>query len=202
MPIRRQSVKVLRFWYRLSGLPEVQKLSHPAFRWLFGVVMQWTGYNNGVIEFTQRRHAAQYRLEHPAVFEKASREVLATGLVEIIRAGGRNLPALYALTNVPRQASVATSHVVTSSKILATSPVAMDEKIATSRVANCYVSRSKENGPYKESRARLNRKVISKPQRAVSVESQSVTAANSDAGQGGDMETQTLVSIPPLASRH
>ena len=98
MAIKRQAVKVLRLWYRLSLTPEVQALSHPAFRWLYGVTMAWTGHNNAAIEFTRRRHAAQYGLDHREVFERARRDVLATGLVMRTRIGGRNLPDLYALT--------------------------------------------------------------------------------------------------------
>ena len=59
MAIKRQPVKVLRFWYRISLMPEVQALSHPAFRWLYGVVMAWTGHNNGVIVRGLEYH--QYR---------------------------------------------------------------------------------------------------------------------------------------------
>ena len=94
MPIVRQPVAVLRFMRRLSGLPRVKALPHPAFRWLYGLVMEWTGYNNGVIEFTRRRHGSQHGLGHREVFERARREVLATGLVMRTRVGGRNLADL------------------------------------------------------------------------------------------------------------
>ena len=145
MSVRRQPVKVLRFWYRLSVRPEVQALSHPAFRWLFALVMQWTGHNNGAIEFTRNRHAAPYRLNFPEVFIKARADVLATGLVMVTRAGGRNLPAQYALVNQPLQVAVTapifgTPPVPTPSKILGTAPVSMASNPGTAPVPNRYCS--------------------------------------------------------------
>jgi len=112
MPLHRQSVKVLRFWYRISLMSEVQALSHPAFRWFYGLTMQWNGHNNGVLEFTRRRHAAQYGLTHPEVFEKARRDVLGTGLVMVTYAGGHSVSAQYALVTLPIQAPARTAQVV------------------------------------------------------------------------------------------
>jgi hypothetical protein len=98
-------MKVLRFWDRISGLQEVMALAPTARWWLYGVTMSWTGHNNGVIEFTRRKHAAPYGLTDRKVFERARRDVLATGLVQMTRQGGRNLPALYFLTRIVVQAA-------------------------------------------------------------------------------------------------
>jgi hypothetical protein len=67
--------------------------------------MAWTGFNNGVIEFTRSGHGMRYGLTDRKVFERARRDVLATGLVSMTRKGGRNLAATYMLTNVELQAS-------------------------------------------------------------------------------------------------
>ena len=76
---------MLRFWHRLALTDEVRALAHPAFRWLYGLTMHWTGHNNGVIEFTRRRHAVLYGREYGwTVFE---------AMVARITAGNRNEPA-------------------------------------------------------------------------------------------------------------
>jgi hypothetical protein len=199
MPIRRQSVKVLRNWYRLSLMPELQPLSAHARWWLYGVAMAWSGYNNGVIEFTRRRHAAQYGLSHPEVFERARRDVLDAGLVLMTSNGGSGVPATYALANMPIQATAnGTADVPSNPQKDGTADVPSEPKSGTSDVPSRYVSRTIKNGPYKEPRARLNRKAVSKPPRAVSVDTHGATAANPESGQGGDVETQTRVSIPTL----
>jgi hypothetical protein len=164
MPIKRQSVKVLRLWYRMSLMPEVQALSHPARWWLYGVVMAWTGFNNAAIEFTRRRHAAHYGLAHPAVFMRSRRDVLATGLVMRTRIGGRNLPDQYAISIVPLQVAVGgqnlgTPRVPTAQEIVGTPDVPMDAKTGTRRVPNRYTSRTKENANFpRNTLSSLNRK--------------------------------------------
>jgi hypothetical protein len=205
MPIRRQSVTVLRLWYRLTTTSEVQALSHPGFRWFTGLALSWSGFNNGALTFTQRRHGKAFGLSHPETFERARAEVLETGLVLIVDKGGKNRPAQYALSAIPLQVAITTPGVATNAENVATAGVAIDEKIATSGVVSCYGRRSKKNDLYRRSRARLNKKAISKSQRATSVESQSATATNSEAGQGGNGGTAHIGvngEIPPLVSRH
>jgi hypothetical protein len=99
----RKAVKVLRLWYRMSKMSEVQSLSAVSRWWLYGVTMEWTGFNNGVIEFCRIRHGTAWGLDDRKVFARARRDVLATGLVEMVREGGRNLPARYLLTLVEIQ---------------------------------------------------------------------------------------------------
>jgi hypothetical protein len=186
MPLRRQSVKVLRNWYRISLMPEIKSLSAQARWWLYGVAMAWTGYNNGVIEFTRRRHGAQYGLSHPEVFERARRDVLDTGLVLVTSAGGSGVPATYALANMPIQATanVGTSGVPSMREKDGTSHVPSEAKSGTSGVPSRYVSRTIKNGRYKESRARLNTNSFSKTKRVRATTAQCSTEANPEAGQG------------------
>lgn len=208
MPLTRQSVKVLRFWYRLSGSAEVQQLSHPAFRWLFAVVMQWTGHNNGAIEFTRRRHAAQYALHHPNVFEKARRDVLASGLVMMTHRGGHSMPAQYALTTqplqvAPRGGQVGTSPIPTITKIVGTSPIPSDAKTGLSPIPTRYVSDTNKTASHRRSSARLNRKAFSQPQQATVTASQVATEANPDAGQGKNGQTRASGGIDlPIGKPH
>jgi hypothetical protein len=189
MPVKRQPVKVLRFWYRLSKLPEVQALTHPARWWLYGVTMEWTGYNNAAIEFTRRRHAAQYGLDHREVFERARRDVLATGLVMRTRIGGRNLPDLYALTNVPVQVAVdrqnlGTSHAPTPLEILGAPDAPMDEKTGAPHAPNRDVSRPKKNGLHiMNARASEYRKEKTNSQTATPTTPAVATSATEDAGR-------------------
>jgi len=106
MGIHSKSVKVLRLAYRMTLMPTVRELSPPARLWLEGVTLQWTGYNNGVLEFTQERHGTAWGLGDTRGFNRARSQVLATGLVTQTRKGGRGLPALYCLTAIPIQAPV------------------------------------------------------------------------------------------------
>jgi hypothetical protein len=151
-------MKVLKLWYRMSLMPEVQALSHAGFRWLCGVSMNWSGLNSGAITFTQRRHGKAYGLSHPETFARARDEVIATRLVEMVYPGDRNQPAQYALTLVPYQvslkAAIATPTVATNLENLATPTVATESKIATPTVATCYAHRSNKNDPlYRIARA-------------------------------------------------
>jgi hypothetical protein len=104
MPIIQKSATVLRFGHRMLLQPEAVALPHPARLWLYGVAMEWTGFNNGVIEFCRHRHGQKYALDDRKMFQRARRLVLDTGLVEITRDGGENLPALYLLTRTKVQA--------------------------------------------------------------------------------------------------
>jgi hypothetical protein len=205
MPVKRQSVKVLRFWYRMSLLPEVRALSHAARWWLYGVILEWTGFNNGVIEFTRQRHGAMYGLGDSRVFARARRDVLKTGLVEITRDGGSNLPALYFLTRTIRQASPPGAWVTTSpngarNAWVTTTPNGEENRVTTSPKLGDHVTQ--ENRPVlKNARASECRNAISNSHDPLSTESHSHTLATSEACQGGDAPGNGA-SIPPLASRH
>jgi hypothetical protein len=145
MAVRGKPVKVLRLLYRMSLMPEVQNLSHTAFRWLFGLVMTWSGTNNGALTFTQHRHGKELGLSHPETFQRARDEVLATKLISVIDPGGRNKAAQYAIAVIEIQArAIATPNVAMPKKILATPDVAIDAEIATPDVANWYGRRSNE----------------------------------------------------------
>jgi hypothetical protein len=148
MPITRKPVKVLRFWHRISLMPSVQALKHPARWWLYGVVMEWSGHNNGAIEFTRAVHASQFGLSHPAVFARARRAVLATGLVMRSRIGGRNLRDQYFIVILPIQVPIAprlgTRGVPTDSEIVGTPRVPTEMKTGTPRVPSWYTSRTTE----------------------------------------------------------
>jgi len=201
-------VKVLRFLYRMMTRPEVQRLPHPAFHWLFGLILQWTGYNNAVLEFARKKHGTVYGLGDRKVFERARDDVLKTKLVEVTREGGRNLPTLYALTLIPRQAAPSVlggRQPPTTEKILGGRQPPMEQKTGGRQPPNWGSATPKENGSHRRTRARLNRKVISSTPRAGSVESHGDAAANSDAGQGADLETHAHIGIngtaTPLASR-
>jgi len=162
VPIKRQSVKVLRFWYRLSMETKVQELSHSAFRWLFGLTMQWTGHNNGAIEFTRRRHGPQYGLDAGGVFEHARDEVLQTGLVLRTPRANRNQPDTYALVTVPLDVRLDRSNIGTpeaahsnflgtptvppKEEILGTPAVPPKPKSGTPTVPSWYASRTKKTG--------------------------------------------------------
>jgi len=185
MPLHRQSVKVLRFWYRISLMSEVQALSHPAFRWFYGLTMQWNGHNNGVLEFTRRRHAAQYGLTHPEVFEKARRDVLGTGLVMVTYAGGHSVSAQYALVTLPiqapaRTAQVGTGDVPSQPQKDGTGDVPSDAKTGTGDVPTRYGRRTNKTAPYRRSRARLNRNIETQTVTLVSTDPQCPVAANVD----------------------
>jgi hypothetical protein len=153
MPITGKSVQVLRFWYRISLMPCVQALSCPARWWLYGVVNEWTGQNNGAIEFTRAVHGSQFGLGHPAVFDRARRAVLTTGLVMRSRVGGRNLRDQYVIVILPVQVPVGlrlgTPRVPTGSEILGTPRVLTELKTGTRRVPSWYTSRTKESDPHK-----------------------------------------------------
>jgi hypothetical protein len=203
MAVRSTPIKALRLFNRLARMPEVQKLSHPAFRWLYGVVTAWTGHNNGSIEFTRRRHAALLALDHPAVFDKARADVLASGLVMRTRIGGRNLADHYAIVLEPMQVNIlGTCRVPTTQKNLGTPDVPTASKTGTSRVPNRYAPRTKENDPYRRSRARLNRTEILNGRATVLTESHVDALPTPDARQGRKLETQhkPLSTAPPLAS--
>jgi hypothetical protein len=184
---------VLRNCYRLMMMPEVQKLSHPARWWLYGLAMAWTGHNNGVIEFTRRRHAAQYGLSHPEVFEKARRDVLASGLVTMTYQGGHSVPAQYALASLPLQAPPRTSQVGTppvpsNAEIVGTSPVPSDAKTGTSPVPTRYVSRTNKSASHiKIARASEYRKLISNPTAVSLTEHSAHSPANEEGPQGEDI---------------
>lgn len=154
MPITRKPVKVLRFWDRISLMPSVQALKHPARWWLYGVVMQWSGHNNGAIEFTRGVHAKQFGLGHPAVFARARRDVLATSLVQRTRIGGRNLRDQYAIVILPFQVPVGlrlgTRSVPTRPEIPGTPRVPMSLKTSTPRVPSRYTSRTNETDLHKK----------------------------------------------------
>jgi hypothetical protein len=190
MAIRGKPVKVLRLWHRMSLMPEVKELSHGAFRWLYALTMSWSGINNGALTFTQQRHGKDYRLAHPEVFERARDEVIATGLVLVVRRGGKNQPAQYALALVPIQVPIATESVVTPAKILTTESVVIDAKTATDSVVSCYGIRSKKTASYKGSRARPNGNAISNVHATSLTESHGDTAAKTDARQRAELEAQ------------
>lgn len=164
MAIKRQSVTVLRFWYRISTGQEARTLSHPAFRWLYGLCMSWSGHNNGAIEFTRRRHGAQYGLGRQGVFERARRDVLATGLVMRTRPGGRNLPDLYALALVPLQVAandqiLGPSASPTARKILGPAESPIEAQTGPSPSPNWTLSESKEFANFpRKTRPSLNKK--------------------------------------------
>jgi hypothetical protein len=153
MPIRRIPIVVLRFWHRLATCDEVRALAHPAFRWLYGLTMQWTGHNNGVIEFTRRRHAALYGLDHREVFERARRDVIGTGLVMLTRSGGPHLPAQYALATLPIQATdkpptIGAPHVPMSAENDGAPYVPYDANLGASHAPTWDVSRPIKNDPH------------------------------------------------------
>jgi len=206
MPITRPSVKVLRFWYRISTFSEVRALPHPAFRWLYGIVMAWTGYNNGAIEFTRRRHGSLYGLDNPGVFERARKDVLDTGLVMMTQAGGNSVPAKYALVNQPMQVNirVGISKVPSKQKKDGIAEIPSDAKSGTSQIPSRYLSDTVKTAPYRRSRSRLNKKLICKPHADVLTEPQVAIAPNPDAGQGGDVQIEAHVGnggiVLPLAS--
>jgi hypothetical protein len=90
--------------------------------------------------------------------------VLDSGLVEITREGGRNLPALYFLTRGVIQAAPPTlggPQPPTPEKILGGPQPPIDEKTGGSQPPNWGSATPKENGSYRRSRARLNRNAIS-----------------------------------------
>lgn len=105
MAVKRQSAKALRLFHSMSLTDHVRALPHPAFRWLYGVTMEWNGHNNGAIVFTESRHGKKYGIAGKAVFATARDRVLATGLVTMVP-GGRNRPAFYALANEVLQVDV------------------------------------------------------------------------------------------------
>jgi hypothetical protein len=212
MPIRRQAVKVLRFWYRISTSAEARALSHPAFRWLYGITMAWTGYNNGAIEFTRRRHGPLYGLRNPGVFDRASKEVIGSGLVMVAAVGGNSVPAKYTIVNAPVQVSShaldnGTSEIPSRVQINGTSKVPSRAKSGTSEIPSRYLRGTVKTTNIRRSRARLNRKRLSQPQRAPLTAQQSVTATNSDSCHANEHEAKVAgadvtVQIPPSASRH
>jgi hypothetical protein len=149
---KKTPLAVLKRWDAMRQMPEVQALSHTAFRMIEGIAMEWSGQNNGAIEFTQRRHGRNYGLSHPEVFDKALSEVLASRLVFVTQPGGRNRATKYALATVPLQVAptkpIATRHVAMDLEFIATPGVVIDSGIATPRVADCYTARSNDKSPY------------------------------------------------------
>lgn len=158
---------VLKRWDAMRQTPEVQAMGHTAFRMVEGITMEWTGHNNGAIEFTQLRHGRLYGLSHGEVFAKALREVLASRLVFVTQQGGRNRAAQYALATVPLQVSpakpIGTRHVAMNLGLLAPPDVVMNAEIASSPAADCYTARSSERSTYiKNARAHARASDIGK----------------------------------------
>lgn len=188
MPLKSQSVTVMRFWHRMSGLPEVEELSHAARWWLYGVTFQWTGFNNGIIEFARLKHGKRYGLDDSRVFARARQDVLDTGLVEVTRHGGPNLPTLYFLTRAVRQASPPSSLVTTSpnsqeNPLVTTSPNAAKNRVTTTPNLGDYDT--KENRPaLKIARASEYRTEISDPTVTSLTECQADDPANEEGLQG------------------
>ena len=143
---------VLKRWDAMRQTPEVQAMGHTAFRLVEGITMEWTGHNNGAIEFTQVRHGEPCGLSHNSVFAKALREVLASRLVFVTQRGGRGRAAQYALATVPLQVAptkpIATRHVAMDLESLATRDVVIAPGIATPRAADCHTARGNENMTY------------------------------------------------------
>ncbi len=198
MPIKRQPVKVLRFWYRISLLPEVQGLSALARWWLYGVVTQWTGHNNGVIEFCRRRHATAYGLGDSRVFGRARRDVLATGLVQMTREGGRNLRAMYFLTLTAQQASppiLGRRQHPTGENIVGCPQHPMDEKTGCPQHPNRVTTTPKEfaNFPRKTHPSLIRKEKSAKPN-LTATEIAVDAWSNSEAHQG---EGSLQASIAP-----
>jgi hypothetical protein len=143
-----RDVKVLRLYYRIVTRPEARNLSHTAHRWLSAILFEWTGENNGVIEFARGKHGAPNGLGDRKVFERARDEVLKTGLVAITREGGRNLPTLYAITLIPYQAtppSLGGPQPPTTGKILRGSKPPTGQKTRGSQPPNWGSTTPKEN---------------------------------------------------------
>jgi len=150
MAITKTSVTVMRYWNRVAESAPARSLSHPAFRWLYAVIKQWNGHNNGVIEFTRRRHGAVHGLDHHEVFERARKEVMDAGLVLCTHPGGRNLPALYALAGERLQAPhgrpvVGAPRAPTAPEILGALDAPMEAKTGALDVPNWSVRRPKES---------------------------------------------------------
>jgi hypothetical protein len=164
---KKTPAAVLKLWDRMRQTPEVEAMGHTAFRMIEGLTLEWSGHNNGAIEFTQRRHGRLYRLSHPETFDNALREVLASKLVLVTHPGGPHRAAQYALAIVPIQVAprepIATRHVAMDLGLLATADVVMDIEIATPPVADHYDGRSNEKSSYiKNAGARVRASEIGK----------------------------------------
>jgi hypothetical protein len=204
MPIMRKSVKVLRFWYRMSLRPEVKALSHSGRWWLYGVVMQWSGANNGIIEFAKSRHGAALGLGHTITFRRAQEEVLATRLIEISRQGGRNKPTLYLIPSLPIQASpngkfLGSPHDPMDAMSLGSpdDPMTPDSWVTTSPKLGRPMTQG-NTATLKNARASENRKRFSDPAATSLTKSQHGDPANDEAGQGQDAGSPRQPNGTPL----
>ena len=99
-----RNINLLRESNRVLNSVEAQALPHAAFRWLYGILMVWNGHNNAAIQFTRRRHGANYGLASAKTFEAARKIVLQSGLVKVTREGNRGRPHCYGITVIKYEA--------------------------------------------------------------------------------------------------